>query len=196
MISLTKGLAALAPTMLRLAADLTNADQPLDDFSMIGTLITFIVVLAIIIGLIVISLKFLAQKNQAWSQAKSLRHLGGISVGQNKSVQLIKIGNHIYVVGVGDDVQLLQKIENESEIETILTAINSHGFNNQGMLNGIKNWISDRRTMARYQDQQASPEAESFQELFHSKIQQISGNRQKLKDLLDQEDDVTDGKKR
>src|SRR5690606_3531265 len=102
MILFTKGLAMLAPTMPRLVADLTNADRQLDDFSMIGTLITFFIVLAIIIGLIIFTLKFLAQKNQAWSQAKSLRHLGGIAVGQNKSVQLIKIGSHVYVVGVGE----------------------------------------------------------------------------------------------
>lgn len=195
MILFTKGLAMLAPTMPRLVADLTNADRQLDDFSMIGTLITFFIVLAIIIGLIIFTLKFLAQKNQAWSQAKSLRHLGGIAVGQNKSVQLIKIGSHVYVVGVGENVQLLEKIEDEVEIETILTAVNTQNFNGHGMITGIKKWISDRRATTSSQDQQASPEAESFQELFHSKIQQISGNRQQLKTLLE-EDNKMDGKER
>lgn len=195
MILFTKGLAMLAPTMPRLVADLTNADRQLDDFSMIGTLITFFIVLAIIIGLIIFTLKFLAQKNQAWSQAKSLRHLGGIAVGQNKSVQLIKIGSHVYVVGVGENVQLLEKIEDEVEIETILTAVNTQNFSGHGMITGIKKWISDRRATTSSQDQQASPEAESFQELFHSKIQQISGNRQQLKTLLE-EDNKMDGKER
>ncbi|MCY8524149.1 flagellar biosynthetic protein FliO, partial [Bacillus atrophaeus] len=45
---------------------------------------------------------------------------GGTSVGQNRSVQLIKVGKRVLVVGVGDTIQLLKEIDNEEEREAIL----------------------------------------------------------------------------
>ncbi|WP_160157604.1 flagella biosynthesis regulatory protein FliZ [Geobacillus sp. TFV-3] len=54
------------------------------------------------------------------SQKGVIEHLGGTSVGANRSVQLIKVGRRLLVIGVGDSIQLLREIEDEKEINELL----------------------------------------------------------------------------
>ncbi|MGJ3203520.1 flagella biosynthesis regulatory protein FliZ [Geobacillus sp. FJAT-46040] len=54
------------------------------------------------------------------SQKGAIEHLGGTSVGANRSVQLIKVGRRLLVIGVGDSIQLLKEIEDEDEIHELL----------------------------------------------------------------------------
>ena len=182
----------MAPLIITLADEL-----PTDQFdSSIGSLFTVIVVLALIVGLIILVLRFIAKKNRTWFQAKSIRNLGGIGVGQNKSVQLVKIGSSIYVVGVGEDVRLLDKIEDEVEIDLILQSLNGPStFDGRGMFTTFQSWLANRSKTTVSRDDSISSEAESFQELFHSKMQQIGNKRSKLKDYLS-EDERTDGSNR
>ncbi|KPC99928.1 Flagellar biosynthesis protein, FliO [Geobacillus sp. BCO2] len=49
-----------------------------------------------------------------------IEHLGGTSVGTNRSVQLIKVGRRLFVIGVGDSIQLLKEIEDEQEMNELL----------------------------------------------------------------------------
>ena len=184
----------MVPFSLTLAGDLPADDPGLQYGSNIGSLITVIIVLALIVGLIVLLIRFLAHKNNSWHQARSIRHLGGIGVGQNKSVQLVKIGNSVYVVGVGEDVRLLEKIEDQQEIEAILQSLNVQpALSGIGILSAIQKGMDSFRKTTASKEDRVSPEAESFQELFHSKMQQVGGRRARLKELLD-EDDTTDGK--
>ncbi|WP_158589590.1 MULTISPECIES: flagellar biosynthetic protein FliO [Clostridia] len=78
-----------------------------------------IIVLFLILGLIYLVLLFLKRKNALFSQANALENLGGISVGQNKSLQIIRLGNKYYLIGVGDNVELLQEINDASLIEDL-----------------------------------------------------------------------------
>ena len=48
-----------------------------------------------------------------------MKNMGGISLGQQKSVQLVVIGNQYYLIGVGDDIRLLKEITDRTEIETL-----------------------------------------------------------------------------
>ncbi len=63
------------------------------------------------LGILIFVLRFLNKRNQNYQQNSVIRNLGGHSVGAQKSVQLLQIGNQIYVVGVGEDVQLLKEID-------------------------------------------------------------------------------------
>ncbi|GAA0435262.1 hypothetical protein GCM10008934_25940 [Virgibacillus salarius] len=76
--------------------------------------------LALILGLIYLLLKFLKKKNALFNQVKSLENLGGISVGQNKSIQIIRVGSKFYLIGVGDNVEMLQEIDDEALMEDLL----------------------------------------------------------------------------
>lgn len=61
------------------------------------------------------------KRNRLLKPFQYVENIGGTSVGQNRSVQLIKVGNSVLVVGVGETIQLLKEIEDEKEREAILS---------------------------------------------------------------------------
>lgn len=81
--------------------------------------ITVMIVLALIIGCILILIKFIAKRDMPWMKNRALRSLGGIQLGQHKSMQIIDAGESVYVVGVGENVQLIDKISDPDELEQI-----------------------------------------------------------------------------
>lgn len=83
-------------------------------------LIKMFFALLLVLALIYLLLKFLSKRNKIFNQVKALENIGGISVGQNKSIQIIRIGTRVYVVGVGDNVELLHEISNEDEKTELL----------------------------------------------------------------------------
>ena len=65
--------------------------------------IKILLALVFVIGLLLFVLKFLNKRNIKYQQNSVIKNVGGMSVGPQKSVQLLLIGNKIYVVGVGED---------------------------------------------------------------------------------------------
>lgn len=88
--------------------------------SLLLEIIKFFFALLLVLALIYLFLYFLKKRQNAGGRLKTLEHVGGVSVGQNKSVQLVRFADRIYVIGVGDDVTLLQEIKDKALIEDIL----------------------------------------------------------------------------
>ncbi|MEK4175313.1 flagellar biosynthetic protein FliO [Aeribacillus sp. FSL K6-1305] len=105
-----------------------------DALKMIFTLI-------LVLGLLIFLLKFLNKKMKLPQETKYLQNLGGISLGQNKSIQLVKVGNRILIVGVGDTIELLQEINDEEEYKKIIDMQKEPGNNafEQNMMRFILN---------------------------------------------------------
>ncbi|MCV9887671.1 flagellar biosynthetic protein FliO [Metabacillus halosaccharovorans] len=82
--------------------------------------IKMIFALGFIIFLIYILLKFVTKKNRVFQQGQTIVNLGGTNLGQNKSVQMVKVGKHVLVVGVGESITLLKEIEDEQESKSII----------------------------------------------------------------------------
>ena len=95
-------------------SDSASADVTFFDF------FKMILALAFVLGLIYFLLRFVKSKNRFISGSKYLENLGGTSLGQNRSVQLIKAGNRILILGVSDSVHLLKEIDDPNEIEQIM----------------------------------------------------------------------------
>lgn len=83
-------------------------------------LVKLIFMLGIVLVILFFILRFIQKKSVSFQDGKNLQSLGGIGVGQNRSVQLIKTGNTVLVVGVGDTVTLLKEITDEDEVKTML----------------------------------------------------------------------------
>lgn len=83
-------------------------------------LVKTVLALALILGLIYILLKLLNKKNRLIRQVNALENLGGISVGQGKSLQIIRVGSRLYLIGVGENVELLHEITDEGLIKEML----------------------------------------------------------------------------
>lgn len=79
--------------------------------------------LAVVIALIYIILRFINKKNRIFGQMKAMENLGGITLGPNRSIQLVRIGEAVFIVGVGETIQLLKEITSQAEIDKLMSQI-------------------------------------------------------------------------
>ncbi len=89
-----------------------------------GEYIKMIFALIFVIGLLYFVLRVLNKRNTKYQHTKMMQNLGGISVGSQKSVQLVKVGNSLYLVGVGEDVNMLKEITDEQERNSLIALYN------------------------------------------------------------------------
>lgn len=100
-----------------------NKGQPAEQGSASVTAMDFIRMigaLLFVIFLIYAVVKLLNKRNKLIRPFQYIENMGGTSLGHNRSVQLIKVGKRVMVVGVGESIQLLKEIENEEERQAIL----------------------------------------------------------------------------
>lgn len=176
-----------------MAASLVSADPTAeDDKPVIGTNIGYyvwvIVALMIVIGLILLVIKFLASRNRGWGTSRALRSLGGIPLGQNKSLQVVELAGRVYVVGVGEDITLLDKIDDPQLAESILAAIeqqNGRSFSSPT----ITDFLSRFRKSEKAAEPTSEPwqEAVSFKELLNNGMMRQSDQKQKVEELLSEQ---------
>ncbi|RYL92960.1 flagellar biosynthetic protein FliO [Sporolactobacillus sp. THM19-2] len=81
--------------------------------------VKLIFALLLVLALIYILYRFAAKRTGSLRNGGQLKNLGGVSVGTNRSVQLIKIGNEIMVLGVGDTVRLLKEITDPKTVSEL-----------------------------------------------------------------------------
>jgi flagellar protein FliO/FliZ len=159
----------------------TPADFGVSTGEVIGYLLKVLFVLIIIIGMIVVLIKFLAQKNRTFLGNRAITMLGGVQLGPNKSLQLIEIGHSLYIIGVSERIHLLEKIDDPAEIEHIKNALKLH----EPEANLLAR-LTGRLRMKKPQDHVKS--SVSFEEMFAIKMKQVSGQQKKVRDLLADDD--------
>lgn len=84
-----------------------------------GSYVKLFFAFAFVIVLLYATLRFVNRRNFHMSRHRLMRNLGGVSVGSQRSIQLISVGKTYYLVGVGEDVRLLKEVTDEKEIEQI-----------------------------------------------------------------------------
>ena len=77
-----------------------------------------------VIALLYFLLKYINKKSKSFKSTQLVENLGGTALGTNRSVQLIKVGNRILVVGVGENIQLLKEISDPVEYNQIIADYN------------------------------------------------------------------------
>ncbi|WP_018922541.1 flagellar biosynthetic protein FliO [Salsuginibacillus kocurii] len=93
---------------------------PLADQSLVSSFFQMMIGLGIVVLIMYVLLKIIKSRSQAYRGKRTLQNVGGVPLGSNKSVQIVKVGDRLLVVGVGDSIQLLREIEDEAEIEQLL----------------------------------------------------------------------------
>ncbi|WP_157413024.1 flagellar biosynthetic protein FliO [Neobacillus drentensis] len=91
--------------------------------SLVPQVLKFIFSFAAIIILLLLCLKFLKAKSKQMTSQGPMYTMGGHSLGGNRSLQLMMIGKTLYILGVGNDVQLLRTIEPGDEQDSILQSL-------------------------------------------------------------------------
>ena len=90
-----------------------------EDKSLTGTIAKLIFYLLLILGMIYGLIKFLALKQQKMQPNQAVKLMGGTPLGNNKSLQLVKVGEKVYLLGVGDQVTLIKEFSGTDEIGAI-----------------------------------------------------------------------------
>ncbi|MGF2615660.1 flagellar biosynthesis protein FliZ [Rossellomorea vietnamensis] len=141
--------------------------------------------LIFVIALIYFLLKFINQKSKSFQQTKLIHNLGGTTLGGNRSVQLVKVGGRILVLGVGEDIQLLKEIDETEEKEEILNFYEDKSQGLQQQKDILTQWVGKKTGIA----SDKPKEAESFQSLLKSQIDDVRKGRKKMLKDLDKETD-------
>jgi flagellar protein FliO/FliZ len=168
-----------------------NGDVP-DDFIGSGLesfymILKVIGVLVIIIGIFFVLIRLLARRNQSAAFGRPVRSIGGVPLGQNKSLQIVTIGKSLYIVGVGDNVQLLDKIEDEETVAE-LTELMAGGGGSMPELMSMGKWLKRLRERQKPMEEEELATT-SFGHLFQEKLQQIANSKKRTQELLQQPDE-------
>ncbi|MGG6313537.1 FliO/MopB family protein [Paenibacillus macerans] len=161
------------------------------DINLWGNLLTVIVVLGLIIALIVLLVRFLGKRNRYLTRNRSIRTLGAIGLGQNKSLQVIEIGGSIYLVGVGEDISLVDKISDPAEAASLLQAFEEEGAEFAGFASTLSGLISRFKKEPPQEEEEL--EGAAFHEVFQSQLRKMPNRKRQMEELLqDPEEQSTD----
>lgn len=145
--------------------------------------------LVVILGLFIVIIKLLARKNKFVLPGRTVKSLGGMPLGQNKSVQVVEIGNTLYVLGVGNDIRLVARIDDPAEIEAIRTSAAGSG-EGQGFP-AFKEWFAS--LTKRNAGKESGEVGGNFQQIFQEKMLTMTNRKKKVEEWM-LEDNPTDGR--
>lgn len=87
--------------------------------------VRMILATAFVAALIYFLLKFINKKSMSYKSSQLVENLGGTSLGANRSVQIVKAGNKLLIVGVGENIQLLKEIDDPEEYSQVIQEYNN-----------------------------------------------------------------------
>jgi flagellar protein FliO/FliZ len=134
-----------------------------------------------VVGLLYTVLKFVKAKGRLFQSTQLIENLGGTTLGANRSVQLIKIGNRLLLVGVGENIQLLKEIDNEQEYQQIIFEYNNQ-LKQIGSPNDI---ISKMLKRIKGNENQKGEQNPPFQTLLKKQLDDLSKGRKQLYEDLE-----------
>ncbi|NEW05557.1 flagellar biosynthetic protein FliO [Paenibacillus sp. SYP-B3998] len=162
-------------------SEFSGADT-FDSFKMIAKVIFFLVLIILLFFMLI---KYLAKKNKGSFFGNSIRSIGGVPLGQNKSVQIVEIGHSLFVVGVGENIQLLDKINDADEVAYITELLTATQDQGTGFVS-LSKWASKLfvRNKAIEEDVEITS---SFQQVFHDKLQRVTNRNKNVEDWLSEQ---------
>ncbi|MEY8751240.1 flagellar biosynthetic protein FliO [Alkalicoccobacillus gibsonii] len=152
------------------------------------TVLKLIGSLALIIALMYGLVRFLGKRTKTFRQSQVLENIGGMPLGPNRSIQLIKVGDRVLVVGVGESIQLLKEIDSEEELDELKRLQEEQDQANlQVPAQKAFDWIKSRVTRSKNQSETQSAAAKTptaFQDLFQEKLQEASKSQVELEKVM------------
>ena len=146
----------------------------------IGQLVLYtLIILGMIYGLI----KFLAARQKNLQPNQAVKLMGGTPLGNNKSLQLVKVGEQLLLIGVGDHVTLIKEFSATDEINGIEKTLEQQPAQlSNSISNFIKNKVSNRV-------KNPKEHHTNFEHLFSQSLDKQKARQNQLKHDLSNEDD-------
>ncbi len=131
-----------------------------------------------VVALLYFVLRFIGKKTKSYQKANFIENLGGTSLGGNRSVQLVKVGDRVLIVGVGEDIQLLTEIKDEKERNQLLDEYNQK----------IEQMIQPGDLLTKWKDKVMKPKTDSkgFTVELKNQLEQMKQSRKQLVKKLDE----------
>ncbi|KYG35046.1 flagellar biosynthetic protein FliO [Alkalihalobacillus trypoxylicola] len=147
------------------------------------SLLKLIGAFAFVIFLIYFGLRFINKKTQVYRSNHYMQNIGGVPLGSNRSIQLVRIGDRLFIVGVGDSIQLLKEIENEDEVEQILKQHESQLENgvDQTVQTGF-GWLKKKLQKGNEENlnNDKTSDRNQFKQLLNNQLTQITSSQNEL----------------
>lgn len=143
--------------------------------SLIWNIIKLVFALIFVVALIYGLLKFFNQKNKLFSQNKTMENLGGMNLGPSRSIQAVRIGGQVFILGVGESVEMITEITDEKTKEALLHR-DDQGTNHAAadLLKWTGKWKKDKGPTENSSVQ--------FQQLFENQLNDMKDKRKQVMD--------------
>lgn len=92
---------------------------PIEEKSLAGIIVQLVLYTLLIVAMIYGLIKFLAARQKNFQPNQAVKLMGGTPLGNNKSLQLVKVGGQMYLIGVGNEVTLIKEFSDAAEINGI-----------------------------------------------------------------------------
>jgi flagellar protein FliO/FliZ len=138
-----------------------------------------------VVALLYAVLRFVSKKGNFHKNSQMLVNLGGVTVGNNRSVQMIKVGNRLLVIGVGEDIRVLTEIKSGQEFDGILTEYNQRLDKMAQPSDLLSKLVS--RTKGTYRESKNNDS--SFSILLKNQLDELSMERKKMFEELNKDGD-------
>ncbi|AIQ47851.1 flagellar protein [Paenibacillus sp. FSL R7-0273] len=156
----------------------------LGDSNPLLSLIKVIFVLAIIVVIIVLLIRFLGRRNQTLMSGQSIRTLGAAGMGPNKSVQILEIGGSLYLIGVGENITILDKITDPAEVALIVSRFEDQAAGQNNFLMPLLSKVKAKMRGEVPSQEIELNETSTFYETLQSKLAQAPERKEKMEELL------------
>ncbi|MBU9720331.1 MULTISPECIES: flagellar biosynthetic protein FliO [Bacillaceae] len=138
--------------------------------------------LAFVIFLIYALLKFVNNRSRSFRNHSTIESVGGVGLGSNRSVQMVRVGKKVYLLGVGESVNLLKEIEDPNEVEIILEEHRPQDTFDQPVMK-VSNWVKEN-----VMNRSAERDSSSFQSLFKKELNDVKESQDKVYSALKEKD--------
>jgi len=136
--------------------------------------------LFLVICLIYLLLRFVNKRTRSFRSNRMIQHVGGVPLGANRSVQMVRVGDQLFVLGVGDSIQLIKEITDKGEIERLIEDQNQELNKMEEPIIKLSNWITRRIKLAN----QPSKNELGFKELLNRQLKDVSASQQKIREAV------------
>ena len=140
-----------------------------------GDIFRMFFALLFVSSLLYVLFRIINKKKQGYQRGQQIQNMGGAPLGGDRSVQMVRIGNKIYILGVADSIQLLNVIEDEKEYGEFMEAHNEKLDQQVAPKDMISNLLDKWRQLK--SDRKASS---SFSSHLQDELDHLKEDRQRL----------------
>ncbi len=145
--------------------------------SSVGDYIKVLFALLFVVGLLFGLLKLVNRKSRLHDKSRLMKNMGGLSLGQQKSIQLVIIAESYYLIGVGTDIRLLKEITDPEEINKLVEFYEGDSMESAtGMLNRVLTKVTSKSKRDEIDRTEASTD---FGDLFKSRLDEMKEERKR-----------------